>query len=212
MREKEPSTGIIFVRHGQTDFPTDRIYRDDVEDPALNEAGVAQAQYAARWLQGRSIAAIYASPSARTRMTAQEVAALEGIEVVTDERLRERRFGVWDGLYFDEIASRYPDEHQAWKRDPAGFTPANAETMSGLLQRTGAALADIRAAHAGKLIVVVTHVGPIRVCLAEALKIPLDWYRQLTVDYGSLTRVDYGRRQNNLVYMNISEKLFPAPI
>ena len=41
MREKEPSTGIIFVRHGQTDFPTDRIYRDDVEDPALNEAGVA---------------------------------------------------------------------------------------------------------------------------------------------------------------------------
>ncbi|TPW09929.1 MAG: hypothetical protein FD130_2366, partial [Halothiobacillaceae bacterium] len=50
MREKEKSTQIIFVRHGKTDFPLDRIYCDDREDPPLSVEGLQQAERAARLL------------------------------------------------------------------------------------------------------------------------------------------------------------------
>ena len=64
------------------------------------------------------------------------------------------------------------------------------------------AVKGIVEAHPGELIVIVMHVGPIRMCVTDALGMPLKAYRQLTIDYGSLTRIDYGKRQNNLIYMN----------
>lgn len=208
MREKEAATRIIYVRHGLTDYPNKRIYCDDREDPALNELGKGHARDAAALLARQPVDAIYASPSCRTRMTADEIARLTGVGVVEDEALRERRFGVWDGLYFDEIEREYPDEYKAWKRDPAGYTPRAGETMETLLRRAGGVIADLVQAHPEQTVVVVSHVGPIRVCVADALKIPLAWYRQLRIDYGSLTRVDYGRSQNNMIYSNLSRAFF----
>ena len=208
MREKEAATRIIYVRHGLTDFPNNRIYCDDREDPALNERGLQHARDAATLLAQQPVDVIYASPSCRTRMTANEIAKTTGKDVVELPALRERRFGIWDGLYFDDIEQRYPTEYQAWKRDLAGYTPQGGETMEALLQRAGAAIARIAREHPNQTVVAVSHVGPIRACVAEALKIPLTWYRQLHIDYGSLTRVDYGRSQNNLIYTNLTRAHF----
>jgi hypothetical protein len=46
-------------------------------------------------------------------------------------------------------------------------------------------------------------VGPFRVCLTEAMNIPLENYRQLRVDHGALSGVDYGLVQNNLIFSNV---------
>ena len=208
MREKESATRVIYVRHGLTNFPNNRIYCDDREDPALNAEGTQHAEDAAALLAQQKIDAIYASPSLRTRSTAEAIAKVAGAEIRFVPALRERRFGIWDGLYFEEIERRYPDEYLAWKRDVSGYTPVGGETMEALQQRTGEEIARIVARHARQTVVVVTHVGPIRVCVAEALKIPLQWYRQLRIDYGSLTCVDYGRSQNNLIYANLAKPLF----
>ncbi|RMD78279.1 MAG: histidine phosphatase family protein [Gammaproteobacteria bacterium] len=205
MREKEPRTRIVFLRHGHTGFPLDRVYCDDREDPALDEEGQAQAADAARLLQAAEpLAAIYASPALRTRMTAEPVARAFGLEVATDERLRERRFGVWEGLRFQEIEERYPEQYAAWKRDKAGYTPEGGETMHQVLERLEAALAEIRARHPGATVLVVSHVGPIRLALAQALGMPVAAYRRIAVDYGACSRVDYGRTQHDLIYANLS--------
>lgn len=210
MREKESATRIIYVRHGLTDFPSNRIYCDDREDPALNSEGAEHARDAADLLARQRVDAIYASPSLRTRSTAEVIAKSTGLEMQFVSGLRERRFGVWDGLYFEEIERRFPDDYHAWKRDIAGYTPEGGETMEALQRRTVAEIARIVARHARQTVVVVTHVGPIRVCVAEALKIPLEWYRQLRIDYGSLTCIDYGRSQNNLIYANLTKLLFES--
>ena len=120
--------------------------------------------------------------------------------------LRERPFGMWDGLYFDDIARDYPEDFRAWKADPVYFVPTGGETISDHMARVSHAVTDIVSAHAGQTVVVVAHVGPIRMCVTDALSMPLDAYRRLTVDYGSLTRIDYGRRQNNLIYMNLYDR------
>src|SRR3569623_3080395 len=107
----------------------------------------------------------------RARTTAAELSAAIGKEVEYLPALRERRFGIWDGLYFDEIERRYPNEYQAWKRDPAGYTPQQGEPMDELLVRAGAELARIVAQHVQQTVVVVSHDGRIRVCEAAAIKI-----------------------------------------
>ena len=209
MREKEPTTCVIYVRHGKTDFPTDRIYCDDREDPPLNAAGIEQARAAAKLLGAQQpIDMIYTSPSCRTRMTADEIAEVVRAPIIEDQNLRERRFGVWDGLYFDDIARDYPDAYQLWRQDPVYYTPEGGETIEGLLGRVTAAVEGKIRDNQRKTILVVSHVGPIRVCLTKAMNIPIDYYRQLRVDYGALSRVDYGAQQNNLVYANMTKLLF----
>lgn len=207
MREKEAATRIIYVRHGLTDFPTNRIYCDDREDPVLNERGIQQARDAASLLAQQAVDAIYASPSGRTRMTADEIARVTGWE-----SLKWRRFasGALEfGMGFISTISR-----SVIRRNirPGSVTPPailrRAETMEALLQRAGSAITQIAREHPNQTVVVVSHVGPIRVCVAEALKIPLAWYRQLHIDYGSLTQVDYGRSQNNMIYANLTRVLF----
>jgi ribonuclease H / adenosylcobalamin/alpha-ribazole phosphatase len=208
MREKEPTTRVIYVRHGKTDFPTDRIYCDDREDPPLNAEGLDQARLASELLHAQSVDVIYSSPSRRTRMTADEIARRVEAPIIEDGALYERRFGIWEGLYFADIAQRYSREYQAWRQDPVHYTPEGGETIEGVQARVTAFAQRMIAEHCGKTIVVVSHVGPIRLCMTTALQIPVQWYRQLRIDYGSLTRVDYGESQNNLVYANVYKSLF----
>jgi len=208
MREKELATRVIYVRHGKTDFPTNRIYCDEREDPPLNADGQEQARAAGELLRSQSVDVIYTSPSSRTRMTADAIAGLVNAPVIQEASLRERPFGLWDGLYFAEIAEQYPEAYQLWRRDPVHYTPQGGETIEDLLGRVTATVHGIITEHHGKTIAVVSHVGPIRVCLTAALKIPVQWYRQLRIDYGSLTRVEYGESQNNLAYANLSNLLF----
>lgn len=205
MRNREPETGVIFVRHGQADYAPKRLYCDDREDPGLTPAGVEQAAAAARRLADQPIAAIYASPMQRTRLTAARIAEATGHEVRLHAGLRERPFGLWDGLYFEEIAERFPDDFRRWKADPVHFVPEGGEPISDHHERVTEALAEVMAGHEGDLIAVVAHVGPIRMCLADALTMPLEAYRRLTIDYGSLSRVNYGPTQHNLVYMNLHD-------
>ncbi len=202
MRDKEKTTGVIFVRHGQADFPGKRLYCDDREDPGLTEQGQAHARHAAELLAGQPVDVIYASPMQRTRLTAEAIAGATGAPLHFDPLLKERPFGIWDGLYFDEIARDYPGEFRAWKQDPVYFVPEGGEAINDHMSRVTGALKRIVAAHTGQLVVIVAHVGPIRMCITEALTMPLEAYRRLTIDYGSLSRVDYGEQQNNLIYLN----------
>lgn len=202
MREKEASTTLIYIRHGHTDFPSDRIYCDSREDPPLSEKGRRQASGLLDLLSGVELSAIYASPCARTLETARPLAANRNMSVISEERLRERHFGEWEGLYFHEIEQQYPEGYQRWKRDNAGFAPAGGETVYALRDRLILALTEMLVRHRGQTIGVISHVGPIRVAISEAIELPVAFYRRLTIDNASITSVSYGKSQNNLHFLN----------
>lgn len=202
MREKEKSTGVIFVRHGKPDFPHDRLYCDEREDPVLTEDGHGQARAAADLLRMENVDVIYVSPMQRTLMTAEPIVKAMNVPMHTDARLKERPFGIWDGMYFEDIRRDYPEDFLAWKQNPVTFVPEGGEPITDHQKRITDAVREIVARHPAELIVIVMHVGPIRMCVTEAMQMPLSAYRQLTVDYGSLTRIDYGKKQDNLIYLN----------
>lgn len=202
MRTKESSARVIFVRHGKTAFPLDRIYCDGEEDPPLNEEGQAQAAATASLLAEHTVSAIYTSPALRTSMTAARLGAATSLTVHPVAALKERCFGVWEGLYFNEIEERYPAEYLRWKQDKSGYAPPGGENIADVALRIRECLAGIVSRHPKQTVVVVSHVGPIRVSLALALDMPLEAYRRLTLDYCSMSRVDYGETQANIVYIN----------
>jgi probable phosphoglycerate mutase len=202
MRSKETETRVIFVRHGHTDFPDDRVYCDGIENPTLSADGQRQVQAAAQYFQGMAIDALYASPVLRTWQTAQAIAKVAGLDPIEAPAMIERRFGLWEGLYFHEIEQRFPAEYLQWKNDKVGYTPQGGETVPQLLARVSGGLDEIVRRHRGQTVILVSHVGPIRVAITDAFRMPLELYRQIRIDYASISRIDYGQTLNNFIFLN----------
>lgn len=208
MRNKEIATTILFLRHGATDFPEDRYYCDAIEDPPLNAAGVKQAATWAGKLKERSIKAVYVSPSRRTQETAR--LATQGLTIPSEmlDGLRERSFGVWDGFTTEEIKIKYPAEWSGWKNDLLNFTPSGGESLVGFSKRVDQTIQQLLSRHTGQTLLVVTHVGPIRMIVAAALGIPLENVKRLVVGSCSTTQIEYTESWPNLVSFSLRPESF----
>lgn len=118
-------------------------------------------------------AAVYCSPLSRAVVSARIVAAPFGLEPIPLADLRERHFGVWEGMSFAEIRAAWPDHFTAWAADPLGFSPPEGENTLAVARRGRAAIKKILAAHPGREVVVVAHGGINRVILCHFLQLPL---------------------------------------
>jgi glucosyl-3-phosphoglycerate phosphatase len=153
-------TRLIIWRHGNTDWNTgDRVQGQT--DTALNDIGREQATTAAAHLAALRPDAIVSSDLVRAVDTAAALAALTGLPMRTDPRLRERYYGQWQGLTLAEVAQRFPAEHARWRAGDQS-PGAEIESLDDLGKRVGEALQDAADALPGSTIVVVTHGGAAR--------------------------------------------------
>lgn len=149
-------TQLILVRHGET--PWNRELRMQGQtDTALSAIGCAQAAALGQRLAGSAFAALYSSDLNRARDTATAIAQRTGHEVIPDPRLRERRFGIFEGLTRSEIGERFPEELRRFEsRDPDYAIPGG-ESARAFWARCLGCLGEIGERHAGAGVVVVTH-------------------------------------------------------
>ncbi|MCV2356807.1 histidine phosphatase family protein [Paucibacter sp. B2R-40] len=177
----DSSTQILAIRHGETEW--NRVKRiQGHTDIALSDLGLAQVRLLGLALQEQSIDAIYTSDLQRARQTAQaviELAPHTGLNLRLDPQLRERSFGSFEGLTWEEIAARWPDQSERWRKRDAEFGAEGGETLGEFYQRSVAALTRIAMRHPGQTIVVVTHGGVLD-CLYRAatglgLQAPRTW-------------------------------------
>jgi probable phosphoglycerate mutase len=163
---------ILLTRHGETEWNALGRLQGHTDIP-LNEAGRAQARALAAGVAGAGLAAVVTSDLVRARETGEIVAAAIGLGAPAIEpALRERRFGVFEGLTRDECAARHPEAWRAW-RERTG-APPGAEPQALAVARVAEALARI-AAGAGGPTLVVSHGGVMRLWLMDALgeEVPL---------------------------------------
>jgi probable phosphoglycerate mutase len=146
-------TRVMLVRHGESTWNAEKIWQGQA-DPPLSALGEQQAADAARHVDG--VDAIWSSDLVRARRTAEIVAGSRGLQVVLDERLRERDAGEWQGLTRAEIEERFPGYLAS------GLRPPGYEDDAALTVRTLAAVDAIGAAHPGRSVLVVTHGGVVR--------------------------------------------------
>src|ERR1700730_9268316 len=102
---------VIIVRHGQTEWNLKGVRQGHLDSP-LTDRGVAQAKALGERLAREKFTALYSSDLGRAVQTAQMIAAVTGHVIITDERLRERHLGIFQGLSGDEIRERFPEEHR----------------------------------------------------------------------------------------------------
>jgi len=149
-------TKLIVIRHGETAWNREKRMQGTT-DTQLSDVGRSQARSLGRRLAARPFGALYCSDLSRARDTARAIADHTGVNLVTDPRLQERRFGIFEGLTAAEIVARYPEEHARFaSRDPDYEVPGG-ESARSFTRRCLGCLAEIAERHGGAEIVIVTH-------------------------------------------------------
>ncbi len=186
--EGRPTTTVL-LRHGQTEFSTERRFAGRGDIP-LTDVGRRQAAAAADRLTARGIDAIVTSPLQRARRTAEAVAAATGAPLAADDGLVETDFGKWEGLTFGEAAQRWPAEMSAW-RASADVAPPGGESFADAARRVLATLDRLLAEHQGQTLLLVSHVTPIKTLACRALLAPPAALFRIHLDVASLTEIDW---------------------
>lgn len=157
---------LLLARHGETAWNALGRLQGHTDIP-LNDNGRAQARALAAGVASTGIAAIVTSDLARARETGEIVATALGLAApVIEPGLRERRFGVFEGLTRDECATHHPEAWRAWEERTGG--PADSEPRAAAIARMAEALARIAASDGGPALV-VSHGGVMRLWLMEIL-------------------------------------------
>lgn len=165
-------TRVFLLRHGETEWNATGRLQGSTDVP-LSARGVAQAQAAAVALAARlpEGARIISSPLERARVTAEACSAATGAPITFDDRMRERSYGVWEGMTAAEREAHDPVEVSRWH---AGLEP-RIEGYEDHVSVTSRAVACIEAhADDGPAVVFVGHGGTSRLAVRLLMSLPLD--------------------------------------
>ncbi|GHB03999.1 bifunctional RNase H/acid phosphatase [Streptomyces termitum] len=187
-----PAT-FVLLRHGETALtPEKRFSGSGGSDPGLSEAGRRQAAAVADALAARgTIRYVVSSPLLRCRQTAETVAARLGLDVAVEPGLRETDFGAWEGLTFAEVRERHPEDLDAWLASPKAAPTGGGESFAAVTRRVAAARDRLAAAHAGRTVLLVSHVTPIKTLVRLALGAPPESLFKMDLSAASLSAVAY---------------------
>ncbi len=187
----EQATDILIIRHGQTAWNKKKRLQGHSDIP-LNEEGRLQALTLAETLQDEPLDAIFSSDLQRAWQTANEIARCHQLPVEIDKSLRERCYGICEGMMSDEIKMTYPELYEAWyAADPDLFFPdgeRKTESPRQFHHRASNALFNVAARHAGKKLAIVTHFGVIETAYRIAQNIPLGTRCRMPVLNTSINR------------------------
>ena len=189
-------TTIYLIRHGETEGAEACRYKGHIDVP-LSANGIEHIRKLSSFLSGKvgklesgKVTTIYASGLSRAVKTAEIIAEPFGLKPIIVDELKERNFGEWEGMSFDEIGSKWPDAFKAWADDPLRFSPMGGESTIALRDRVMPAFSKIIAAHEGEAIAVVSHGGVTRIILCEMLGIPLENIFRIEQDFGAMNVIE----------------------
>jgi broad specificity phosphatase PhoE len=161
-----PSRHLLLARHGQTAWNAVGKLQGHT-DIALDDTGRGQARALAEQVRTAGIGAVWTSDLSRARETGEIVASVLGLAPPRVEAgLRERKFGIFEGLTRAECAERHPDHWAAWQTQSQA--PPGGEPVPEAIARMGAALAKLATMteEQGALLV-ISHGGLMRLFLQD---------------------------------------------
>jgi probable phosphoglycerate mutase len=189
------NTTILLIRHGETAWNAVRRLQGHIDIP-LNEEGQRQAGALAQALAAERIDAIVSSDLQRAMQTAHAVAGhYDSVTLETDVELRERCYGVFEGMLYADIERQYPADYALWQaRDIDAVMPPGervAESFHQFYQRSVAAIAQWAGRHPGQRIAIVAHGGVLECAYREAVGMSLDSPRDFQVKNASINRFTF---------------------
>jgi probable phosphomutase (TIGR03848 family) len=196
-------TTVILLRHGRTTANTGGVLAGWTPGVRLDEAGEAQVAAVGERLAKVPLAAVVSSPLERCGQTAAAVVEGRDVDVQTDDRLGEARYGDWTGRAIKELA-----KEPLWKvvqQHPSAAVFPGPEG-EGLAQTQARAVAAVRAWNAtlgpDAVWLACSHGDVIKAILADALGLHLDQFQRIVVDPASISVVTYTDTRPFVVRVN----------
>ena len=187
------STRLVVVRHGETEWNVASRIQGHADSP-LTPAGLAQAQAIAARLSGERFDRLLSSDLGRAWRTAQAIAARTGHAIHPEPRLRERNYGLAEGLTYGEIGVHYPEIFSRVRDTDPDYVVPGGESRRQMYERVRDAFEFLARAHDGERLAVVCHGGVlamlyrhvqgIPVGAAQPIPIPNASYNALVFDGG----------------------------
>ena len=193
------------VRHGESIYNAEGRVQGQSDVP-LSELGLRQGHAVATAFRDVPIDAVFSSPLQRAYKTAELAAEILGLEIRTDDRLKELNAGVFQDKLRSELQELYPDELARWTSGDPEFVIPGGESRDDLKRRGIEALFAI-AKNDYQSVAVISHGRLLITTLKGLLGIPLEAEPQ-SLRNGSITRFEWnGRHQARLVAIDEVEHL-----
>lgn len=194
---------ITLVRHTSLDIASSICYgQSDVDVSAKFDEELILLR---KKLAEFEFDAIYTSPLQRCHKLAHALCLDANLGLAThdiqrDARLKELHFGDWELSTWDAIPRATFDE---WANDYANLAPPNGETFTQLHARAKSFVEDVSSHSQDKHILVITHGGFIRALIAEVLQMPLKRLFRMSIDYASVTQLEFKGEVPKVHFMNL---------
>jgi len=174
------STRICFIRHGETDWNAEKRIQGHT-DISLNEVGRAQALAMAFNAAHQRFHAIYSSDLLRAQETAQVLAQREDHTVKLLPQLRERHYGIFQGITAAQGAERYPQAYAYYLARDLDYDFETGESLRGFAERVSEGIDWLVRHHSGQTIAAVSHSGVLDVIYRRATNRPLSTPRDFKI-------------------------------
>lgn len=188
----------FLIRHGETAW-NDQGRAQGQSDTPLNARGRAQAEITATRLAPLEFEAAYSSDLQRVSKTAEVILRERGMPFTEMVSLREKAFGEWEGLTFEEVERNHPSMFRRLFDEDVHFAPPGGESDNDLYARMQSAAAELLAKHADSEgnILVVGHGGSLRGLIASLMDMPAEYMWRLRLSNCSITVINTFRDEES---------------
>jgi len=188
---KHPKKTLLIIRHGETMWNAERRFQGHGDSP-LTETGRNQVTALGRRMEAIDFDTLISSDLGRTRETSAIIAGFTGHAVEHDSRLRERNYGVLEGLTEPEIRAQYSEIYDRFNTDDPDYILPEGESHRQHYQRNVAFFEEFLTGRFGSKVVVVAHGGVLDSMFRYVAGLPLDQPRCYITTNASLTIISHG--------------------
>jgi 2,3-bisphosphoglycerate-dependent phosphoglycerate mutase len=187
----QPTTTLLVVRHGETVWNHQQRFQGHGDSP-LTEQGRSDVQALGKRLKHIPFEKLISSDLGRALETAAVIAEQTGHKIHTDPRLRERNYGVMEGLTMAEIKKRYAEPLKKLIAGDPDIKIPEGESHRQLYDRNIDYIEQFIRENAGATALLVVHGGVLESFLRMVAQLPLDHPRCFTAINATLNIFAHG--------------------
>ena len=201
MKKESATASIYLVRHGQTAWNKEEIFRGRTDVP-LDETGLRQAELVGEYFKGMEIHGIYSSVLSRAWETAQKIAQFHDLKVQPLDGIIDMSFGEWEGRPHQEIRENDRETYRQWVETPHLVRLPGGEGLDDVRVRAMAAIEEVIRNHPGKTLILVTHRVVNKVLICSILGLDNSHFWQITQDTTAINLIQHRNGKYILSLMN----------
>lgn len=191
---------LLLIRHGETLWNKEEIFRGQVEVP-LNETGIDQAKHIAKLLQKAPIDAVYSSPLGRALETARLIAEPHGLIVLSEPGLTDLDYGSWQGLSHQQVKEQYPELYQVWLTAPQKLRFEHGESLADVRSRALDTVNRLAVLHHNHNVVAVSHRVVIKLLVCAILGLGASGFWAIRQDTCAINVIEHDEQHGFMIYL-----------